>query len=98
MEKHTPHCKLESVKSLIAQGKLRKTASAVLGAATLGLGERDMRDVLMSLGPRDFYKSMTTHADHQVWQDVYLPVTRFGVLYIKLTVVDDVLVVSFKEK
>nr|WP_198982302.1 type II toxin-antitoxin system MqsR family toxin [Herbaspirillum sp. ASV7] len=98
MEKHTPHCKLERIRSLIAQGSLRKTASAVLGAAALGISERDMLDTLMSLGPRDFYKSMTTHADHQVWQDVYLPVTRFGVLYIKLTVVEDVLVVSFKEK
>jgi motility quorum-sensing regulator/GCU-specific mRNA interferase toxin len=30
---------------------------------------------------------MTTHADHTIWQDVYL----------KLTVIDDVLIVSFKE-
>ncbi|CAD6880758.1 Toxin mRNA interferase YgiU [Methylomonas albis] len=40
---------------------------------------------------------MTTHADHKVWQDVYRPKTLAGDVYLKLTVVDDVLVVSFKE-
>jgi motility quorum-sensing regulator / GCU-specific mRNA interferase toxin len=45
----------------------------------------------------DFYKSMTTHADHRVWQDVYRPTTPVGEVYLKLTVIDDVLIVSFKE-
>jgi motility quorum-sensing regulator/GCU-specific mRNA interferase toxin len=40
---------------------------------------------------------MTTHADHRVWQDVYRPMTLRGDVYLKLTVVDDVIVVSFKE-
>lgn len=40
---------------------------------------------------------MTTHADHTIWQDVYRPATSVGDVYLKLTVVDDVLVVSFKE-
>ena len=40
---------------------------------------------------------MTTHADHRVWQDVYRPVTEVGEVYLKLTVIDDVLIVSFKE-
>ncbi|SER32806.1 Motility quorum-sensing regulator, toxin of MqsA [Azotobacter beijerinckii] len=44
-----------------------------------------------------FYKSMTTHADHRVWQDVYRPSTQAGDVYLKLTVIDDVLIVSFKE-
>lgn len=46
---------------------------------------------------KDFYKSMTTHADHRVWQDVYHPITKAGAVYLKLTVIDDVLIVSFKE-
>lgn len=45
----------------------------------------------------DFYKSMTTHADHKVWQDVYRPTTNVGEVYLKLTVVENVLIVSFKE-
>ena len=40
---------------------------------------------------------MTTYADHQVWQDVYQPTTAVGEVYLKLTVIDDVLIVSFKE-
>lgn len=48
--------------------------------------------------PADFYKSMTTYGDHGVWQDVYLPRTQVGRVYLKLTVADDVLIVSFKER
>ena len=52
----------------------------------------------MSLTPGQFYKSMTTHADHRIWQDVYrTQTTRGDEVYLKLTVVDDVLIVSFKE-
>jgi len=40
---------------------------------------------------------MTTHADHAIWQDVYRPNTRAGDVHLKLTVIDDVLIVSFKE-
>jgi len=42
-------------------------------------------------------KVRTTHADHTVWQDVYRPSTQAGDVYLKLTVIDDVLIVSFKE-
>jgi motility quorum-sensing regulator/GCU-specific mRNA interferase toxin len=56
-----------------------------------------MLAVVMALTPADFYKSMTTHADHTVWQDVYRPNTQAGDVYLKLTVIDDVLIVSFKE-
>ena len=32
-----------------------------------------------------------------IWQDVYRPSTKMGDVYLKLTVMDDVLIVSFKE-
>jgi motility quorum-sensing regulator/GCU-specific mRNA interferase toxin len=52
----------------------------------------------MSLTSANFYKSMTTHADHRIWQDVYHAKTTSGAeVYLKLTVIDDVLIVSFKE-
>jgi motility quorum-sensing regulator / GCU-specific mRNA interferase toxin len=41
---------------------------------------------------------MTTHADHTIWQDVYHPTTTAGDVYLKLTVIDDLLIVSFKER
>ena len=56
-----------------------------------------MLAVVLALNPADFYKSMTTYADHTVWQDVYRPKTTAGDVYLKLTVIDDVLIVSFKE-
>lgn len=69
----------------------------MVGAVELGLGLADMLDVVRLLAPRDFYKSITTHADHTVWQDVYRPSTPVGDVYLKLTVMDDLLIVSFKE-
>lgn len=63
----------------------------------LGMTFSDMVEVVRKLTPADFYKSMTTYADHAVWQDVYRPITLAGSVYLKLTVIDDVLIVSFKE-
>jgi motility quorum-sensing regulator/GCU-specific mRNA interferase toxin len=97
MEKRTPHCKLEKVKSLVESGKVRMTKVAVSGADDLGIDRKGMTQVVMALTSADFYKSMTTHADHRVWQDVYRPSTPAGDVYLKLTVIDDVLIVSFKE-
>ena len=97
MEKTTPHCKLPVVKALISAGKVRITFSALNGGAGLGFDPEEMVGVIMKLTPADFHKSMTTHADHKVWQDVYRPTTPAGGVYLKLTVTDDVLIVSFKE-
>ncbi len=97
MEKRTPHCPLSVVKTLIEVGKVRTTQSARSGAAALDLDYRGMVTVIQALTPDDFYKSMTTHADHRLWQDVYRPATEVGDIYLKLMVIDDVLIVSFKE-
>ena len=97
MEKGVPHCKLPAVKALVQAGKVRSTFSALAGGAALGFDFKGIVEVVMALTPKDFRKSMTTYADHRVWQDVYCPVTRAGEVYLKLTVIDDVLVVSFKE-
>ena len=51
--------------------------------------------VILKLTSTDFYKRMTAHADHQIWQGVYRPITPIGEIYLKLTVIDDVLIVSF---
>ncbi|RVE88642.1 hypothetical protein CN172_17255 [Sinorhizobium meliloti] len=49
---------------------------------------------------RMFYKSMTTFADHRVWQDVYHVPARGMVLYVKFQadVITEFVVMSFKEK
>jgi motility quorum-sensing regulator/GCU-specific mRNA interferase toxin len=97
MEKGKPHCALSTVKMLVNQGKVRATVSALTGAAALGLDFEGVTDVILALTSADFYKSMTTHHDHRVWQDVYRPAHEAGEIYLKLTVIDDVLIVSFKE-
>ncbi len=99
MEKGTPHCKLPVVQALVAAGMVRATASAFSGARDLGINDlAGMCAVVMSLTSADFYKSMTTHADHRIWQDVYhTKIVNSTDVYLKLTVIDDVLIVSFKE-
>lgn len=99
MEKRTPHCKLSAVKALIGAGKVKSTTTALAGAAALGFDFEGMVGIVMLLTPADFYKSMTTYADHTTWQDVYRPKLGDGRrVYLKLTVTDDALIVSFKEQ
>lgn len=99
MEKSSPHCKLSVVKALVDSGKVKATASAFAGARELGINTlHGMCAIITSLEIRNFYKSMTSHADHRIWQDVYHGTTANGVgVYLKLTVIDDILIVSFKE-
>ena len=98
-EKGAPHCKLAFVKALVEAGKVRATASAYSGARELGVNNLDgICAVVMALTPAEFYKSMTTYADHRIWQDVYHTKTDNGdKVYLKLTVINDVLIVSFNE-
>ncbi|MCG3171162.1 MAG: mRNA interferase toxin MqsR [Pseudomonadales bacterium] len=67
------------------------------GANAHGFDYMGMLAVIMELKHTDFYKSITTCADHTLWQDVYRPNTPAGDVYLKLTVIDEVLIVSFKE-
>ncbi|WP_343741912.1 type II toxin-antitoxin system MqsR family toxin [Herbaspirillum huttiense] len=99
MEKHTAHCKLPLLRSLIESGRVRVTATAFQGARACGIDDLEgICAVILGLSVRDFHKSMTTHADHRIWQDVCHPRLASGVkVYLKLSAVDDVLVVSFKE-
>ena len=97
MEKRSAHYPLSVIKTLADAGRVRSTFSALSGAAALGLDFDGMVSVVLALTPKDFFKSMTTHADHRIWQDVYRPSTAVGEVYLKLTVVQDVLIVSFKE-
>jgi motility quorum-sensing regulator/GCU-specific mRNA interferase toxin len=99
MEKSSPHCKLSAVKALVEAGRVSATASAFNGARELGINDlAGMCAVVMALTSADFYKSMTTHADHRIWQDVYHARTANSAdVYLKLTVMDDVLIISFKE-
>lgn len=97
MEKSSPHFRLPTVRWLVQSGQVRTTFTALRDARALGLDEAGMFAMVEALTPKDFHKSMTTYADHRLWQDVYRPMTEMGRIYIKLTVAEGLLVVSFKE-
>lgn len=99
MEKRTAHCKLSVVKALIEAGKVRATGTAYRDADRLGISDLEgMCAVVQTLTSAHFYKSMTTHNDHRIWQDVYhTRIESRAEVYLKLTVIDDLLIVSFKE-
>lgn len=97
MEKNKPACPLSVVKRLVEDGKVKMTGVAKVGAFQLGFRGREAITEILKLESTEFYKSMTTYGDSTLWQDVYRHTSDFGKLYIKLTVVDDVLIVSFKE-
>lgn len=97
MEKNKPSCPLSKVKTLVQAGKVRFTITAQMDAKRMGFAKTDIAEEILCLESREFYKSMTTYRDAAVWQDVYRHHSRAGMLYVKLTVIADVLVVSFKE-
>ena len=102
MEKKTPHYNLLDIQTIVATPTSRPfTATALRGGLELGLTEPEMRRVVSTLSRRKFYKSMTTHADHREWQDVYHGMTEDGItVYIKITAYADNRppVIQFKAK
>jgi motility quorum-sensing regulator / GCU-specific mRNA interferase toxin len=60
------------VKALIELEQVRATNVARIGATALGLDFEGMIAALHLLTTDDFYKSMTTHADHTGWQGVLI--------------------------
>lgn len=97
MEKNKPHYVLSQIKTLVREGHAHMTATARSTSAELGFTRAEVFAEIDRIFPGEFYKSMTTYRDHTVWQDVYHHQTDRGMVYIKLTVLDGVLVVSFKE-
>lgn len=100
VEKRTPHYDLARIQAEVARlGAAALTKTALDGGREMGLTVVEMLAVITSLSRRDFYKSMTTYADHRVWQDVYhaaTPVNKQA--YIKITLRDQAPVIQFKEK
>jgi motility quorum-sensing regulator/GCU-specific mRNA interferase toxin len=100
MEKHTAHYKLDEIKAVVRQRGIDVfTALAINNARGMGLDGKAAVVVVMGLQRKHFYKSMTTHSDHRVWQDVYhAPCPNGKTAYIKLTLQESSVVIQFKEK
>jgi motility quorum-sensing regulator/GCU-specific mRNA interferase toxin len=73
VEKRKPSYLLSNVLAIVAaRGVDAFSAAALHGAWNLGLTSDEAVAVVLGLRQTDFYKSMTTHADHRIWQDVRL--------------------------
>ena len=97
MEKRKPHYPLSEVKACLQAGNFRAATLAVKGASALGFDINGMQAVIAGLTMQDFYKSMTTYKNNQIWQDVYRPQTQAGEVYLKVIILNGLLIVSFKE-
>lgn len=101
MEKRRPTYDLEAVKlALGSVDRLAMTTSALRDAAALGFDRGGIVETIVAIDRRMFFKSMTTFADHRVWQDVYHVPARGLTLYVKFQadVITEFTVMSFKEK
>ena len=100
MEKPAPHYGLAAVQAQVVRlGPAAFTKTAPDGGRDMGLTSGEMLAVIAGLTRRNFYKSMTTYADHCIWQDVYYsPTPADQEAYIKITMRDMAPVIQFKEK
>lgn len=96
MEKFSPHYRLNEFK----QSDFRITKTAQKSAEDLGFEMKDIHEVISTMELKHFYKSMTSYADHRIWQDVYHVPCGNMILYVKFTqnVISEFTLLSFKEK
>jgi motility quorum-sensing regulator/GCU-specific mRNA interferase toxin len=100
-DKRKPSYDLDAFKTAFNHvDRLHATGTALKCAAALGFGRGEMVATIQTMRRSQFYKSMTSHADHRIWQDVYHVPSEIGPLYVKFTadVVTEFLLLSFKEK
>lgn len=100
MEKKKAHYDLKAVKQVVIRtGMDAFTRTAKDNSRMMGLSESEAVAVVLGLDSSMLFKSMTTHADSSVWQDVYhAPCPNKKVAYIKLTLRGGAVVIQFKEK
>ncbi len=100
MEKLKPHYALATVKAAFADASgLNRSFVSKQGADELDMDDAAVVAVIQALTLADFEKSMTSMADHRVWQDVYKPKPGGRTLYVKFTLdaQDALFLISFKE-
>jgi len=103
MEKRVAHHRLTDIQAqMVSVESMLLTLSAKQGIRKAGMAMEEALAVIQGLTGNDFWKSMTTHADHRVWQDVYHALWNGIPLYVKFQRHDDArrlyYLVSFKER
>ncbi len=98
MEKRRPHYDLKAILGqMICVEDMNLTLSAQQGIRVAGMTRGEALAVIIQLTFSDFYKSMTTHQSHRIWQDVYHAKWREKLLYVKFQQAGEYFVISFKE-
>jgi motility quorum-sensing regulator/GCU-specific mRNA interferase toxin len=99
MDKHVMTYDLDAIKQTFSSvTKLCITATATRDARMLGFSRQDIVDAIQQISRADFIKSMTTHADYRIWQDVYNTIFNDSLLYIKFQANEmGYFIISFKE-
>jgi motility quorum-sensing regulator/GCU-specific mRNA interferase toxin len=100
VEKRKPHYALADLKAAFADpARLNRSFMSKQGADALGMDNAAVVATIQALVVANFEKSMTSHADHRIWQDVYRPKAGGTDLYVKFTVdaQNALFLISFKE-
>ena len=100
MDKRKPHYVLADIKAAFADSAtLNRSFVSKQGADALRMDDVAVVATMQALTAADFDKSMTSYADHRVWQDVYRPKTAGTELYVKVTLDTQqaLFLISFKE-
>lgn len=101
MEKRKPHYSLKDIQEKVRlNGEDVFTRTALENSKEMGLTIGQTIEVVCSMKQSCFYKSMTTHASSEIWQDVYHPPTPIGkIAYVKVTLrKEGSIVIQFKDK
>ena len=96
MEKFNPSYSLSEFKN----SDFKITITAQRTARDLGFNIDGVKRVVSTMELKHFYKSMTSYANHKIWQDVYHVPYGDLILYVKFTqnVISEFTLLSFKEK
>ena len=81
MEKFNPTYSLDEFKN----SDFEITTTARKTAADLGFDKARIHNVVSTMQLKHFYKSMTSYANHKIWQDVYHVPCGDIILCIKFT-------------
>jgi hypothetical protein len=89
---------LDRSRNLAAQGKVRFTLKALqeLAALDLGLDEEDGRQIVATLSAKDLAERLVSRQTGE-WMYVFRPTVAETMVYLKLIVRTDCVVVSFHE-
>jgi motility quorum-sensing regulator/GCU-specific mRNA interferase toxin len=102
VEKRKPTFDLRTVKKLVKNPETRIiTRQAFKETVALGWNEENIVTCIGQLSSQDFYKSMTTYTNSQIWQDVYYPTYEEVGLYVKVQIGgadENVVIISFKKR